>query len=458
MEGLEGMKASKIAEKMFEIEKELNLFEKQIQGVYFWKLIRFEVYQLILLRLNLISPHKILKLGFLVKIKRVFSILKNSYFYPSYHKKVDSIILENPRKIQDKNNKYYDPYTKYFIDEITEKNVNFEIVDLGLGGIHYEKPSSKRKYADNFYFDVVYRLFMKKTKINNKDKKYLAELNSKINIAFNTKIDLTSIVLNKIFLFNLEYQKYSLLFKKKDNKELYLVCSYGKEGIIKAAKDLNVKVIEFQHGTMTKYHMGYSFPNNPHIPYFPDEILLFGEFWSDSTPLPLLKSALKFIGYEDFNQKIRLYENIKKKNKITFISQWTIGQDIIKKAIEVAKDNPDYKVIFRLHPSEYKMKSFYLDFLKKSKLDNLEIGSIKKTLLEEVSDSKYVIGVYSTAIYEALSLGCDIILLDVYGVENMDFLIEKSYVRKIKLNEKLDFKKQILPKISSSYFFGVNIG
>ncbi|MBN2965604.1 hypothetical protein JWV37_12525 [Sulfurospirillum sp. T05] len=448
------MKASEIAEKMFEIEKELNLFEKQIQGVYFWKLIRFEVYQLILLRLNLISPHKILKLGFLVKIKRVFSILKNSYFYPSYHKKVDSIILENPRKIQDKNNKYYDPYTKYFIDEITEKNVNFEIVDLGVGGIHYEKPSSKRKYADNFYFDVVYRLFMKKTKINNKDKKYLVELNSKINIAFNTKIDLTSIVLNKIFLFNLEYQKYSLLFKKKDNKELYLVCSYGKEGIIKAAKDLNVKVIEFQHGAMTKYHMGYSFPNNPYIPYFPDEILLFGEFWSDNTPLPLLKSALKFIGYEDFNQKVRLHKDIKKKKKITFISQWTIGQDMITKAIEVAKDHLEYKIIYRLHPSEYENKQFYLNKIKESKLDNLEIGCMKKTVLEEIADSKYVIGVYSTAIYEALALNCKVLLLPLYGVQFMRYLTDKNYAHIIDLESKVNLDNIIFKNISSEYFFG----
>jgi hypothetical protein len=252
----------------------------------------------------------------------------------------------------------------------------------------------------------------------------------------------------------LEYQKYSLLFKKKDIKELYLVCSHGKEGIIKAAKDLNVKVSEFQHGTMTKYHMGYSFPNNPHIPYFPDEILLFGEFWSDSTPLPLEKSALKFVGYEDFNQKIRLHKDIKKKNKITFISQWTVGQDMIKKAIEVAKDHLEYKIIYRLHPSEYENKQFYLNKIKESKLDNLEIGCIKKTVLEEIADSKYVIGVYSTAIYEALALNCKVMLLSFYGIEYMGYLIDNNYVQRINLNEKINLDNINLKSIGSEYFFG----
>lgn len=452
------MKASEIAEKLFEIEKELDLFNQQIQGIYFWKLVRFEVYRKILIKLNLISVNKSSKLSFSKKIVRVFNLIKNSYYYPSYNKKVDSIILENPRKIKDENGKYYDPYTKYFIDEISEKNINFEIVDLGMGDIHYEEPDSKRKFADNFYFDVIYRLFMQKPKINKKEKEYLEELNSRLNISFNMKIDLTSIVLNKIFLFNLDYQKYYFLFKQKKNKELYLVCSYGKEGIIKAAKDLNIKVIEFQHGTMTKYHMGYSCPNNISIPYFPDEILLFGKFWSDSTPLPLTKSALKFIGYEDFNQKVRLYKDIKKKNKIIFLSQWTIGQDLIKKAINIAKDNPKYKVIFRLHPNEYKMKLSYLDFIKKSKLDNLEIGNMDKTLLDEVSDSKYVIGVYSTAIYEALALNCKAILLPFFGVEFMNYLINNNYVYKLNLNEKVnleDININInIKSLSSEYFFG----
>lgn len=448
------MKASEIAEKIFEIEKELNLFEKQIQGVYFWKLVRLEVYQIILVEYKLMTLGRGRKSTFLEKLKRVLNILKNTYYYPSYHKKVDCIVLENPRKIKDENGEYYDPYTKYFVDELSDKSVSYEIVDLGLGGKHFEKASLTRRFADNFYFDVICRIFDKKLKITNKERKELEKLNSKFKSVLDVKINFDSIVVNQIKRFYLDYQKYHLLFKQKKNKNLYLVCSYGKEGIIKAAKDLDIKVSEFQHGTMTKYHVGYSFPCNSSVPYFPDELLFFGRFWSDSTSLPLKKDALRFIGYEDFNKKIQVYKDVEKTNKITFISQWTIGQKMIKKAIEVAKNNPQYKVVYRLHPSEYENKLFYLERIKKSELDNLDIGNMDKTLIEELAASKYVAGVYSTAIYEALALNCKVILLPLYGVEYMDYLIDNNYAHKINLSEKTHLESINLESANTEYFFG----
>lgn len=42
-------------------------------------------------------------------------------------------------------------------------------------------------------------------------------------------------------------------------------------------------------------------------------------------------------------------EKNEKKNKITFISQWTTGKDMIKKAIDIAKDNSNYKIVFHLN-------------------------------------------------------------------------------------------------------------
>jgi len=198
MEGLESMNASQIVEKLFEIEKDLNLFEKKIQGVYFWKLIRFEVYQFILIQHKLITVDKKSKSTFLGKFSRIFKILKNSYYYPSCNKKVESIILENPRKIKDENNKYYDPYTKYFIDELSAKSISYEIVDLGFGEKHYEKASLNRRFADNFYFDVICKIFDKKIKITEKEKKVLEELNSKFKFIFEIELNLNSIVFIKL--------------------------------------------------------------------------------------------------------------------------------------------------------------------------------------------------------------------------------------------------------------------
>lgn len=455
MEGLESMKASEIAEKLFEIEKELNLFEKQIHGIYFWKLIRFELYSIILNKLNLISTlDQNNKSTFFNKLIRILQIIKNTLYFPDGNNKVDIIVFENPRKIKDIDGKYYDPYTKYFINDLKNKNIKYEIIDLGFNGIHYEKEDIERKYGDNFYYDILKRVIYKNKLIDKKSKKLLISIKDKFFKEFNIEVNFLALVNKHLKKFNIEYQKYYSLLKNKNVKELYLVCSYGKESLIKVANDLNIKVIELQHGTITKYHIGYSFPNNIKVPYFPDNLFLFGKFWYDSTPIPLSDNQINFIGYRDYNTQIKKFLNFQKKKKVTFISQWTLSEEMFSKAFEIAKDYPEYEVVFRLHPAEVSKRDFYLERIKASEYKNLKVSDIS-LLAEELSNSEFVIGVYSTAVYEALSFNCKIILLDLYGIEYMEYLIRNKYVFKIALNDKIVLGNiTSLKLINSEYFFG----
>ena len=76
-----------------------------------------------------------------------------------------------------------------------------------------------------------------------------------------------------------------------------------------------------------------------------------------------------------------------------------------------------------------------------------------------MAQTEYVIGVYSTAVYEALALHCKPILLDTYGIELMSFLIEKGYVVKSELNEPLNLDElPELKRVDSEYFFGKPMG
>lgn len=449
------MKVSEIAEKFFQIENELNLFEKKIQGIYFWKLVRFELYSLILNKLNLTSPLNNNKKAVLFnKIGRVLRIIKNTLYFPDKNKKVDIIVFENPRKIKNIDGKYYDPYTKYFVDSLKNDNMNFEVIDLGFNGFHYEKSDSIRKYGDHFYYDVFKRILYKGKLIKKKERELISKIKNKLLKEMGIEINLFELTKEYLKKFNLEYLKYFNLLKDKNVKKIYLVCSYGKESLIKVANDLNIEVIEFQHGTMSKYHMGYSFPGNYKVPYFPNKMLLFGKFWYDSTPIPLDSTKVGYIGYKDFNIKSKQFFNLPKKKKITFISQWTLSEKIFSKAIEVAKEYSEYEVVVRLHPAEISNKNIYLEKIKASGLTNLKISNIN-LLAEELAVSEFVVGVYSTAIYEALFFKCKVILLDLYGIEYMDFLIENKYVYKVDYNKKIDLKNMpVLNSIDSKYFFG----
>ncbi|MGL5903311.1 MAG: capsular biosynthesis protein, partial [Cetobacterium sp.] len=208
--------------------------------------------------------------------------------------------------------------------------------------------------------------------------------------------------------FKSEYDYYKRFLKKRQCEQIYLVCSYGREALIAAAQDLNIEVIEIQHGVINKYHLGYNFPNSDKVPYFPNKILLFGEYWYENTKLPLKKDQVQIVGYSYMNQQINKYRGkiLEKKDQILFISQPASGIEISEKAVEFAKLNPNYNVIVRLHPKEWdNWRNDYKILYENRDLDNLKISdSNNKDLYEYLFESRYIFGIYSTVIYEALYL------------------------------------------------------
>ena len=71
------------------------------------------------------------------------------------------------------------------------------------------------------------------------------------------------------------------------------MCSYNRSYIIKAAKDLNIETIELQHGTFSKYHLGYSFPGRrKKIDHFPDKFYSWGKYWNELIELPIKKESI----------------------------------------------------------------------------------------------------------------------------------------------------------------------
>ena len=248
--------------------------------------------------------------------------------------------------------------------------------------------------------------------------------------------------------------------KKRCPQRIYIICSYGKEALISAAQDLGIEVVEIQHGVINQYHLGYHFPDNKIIPYFPNKILMFGKYWFDNTAIPLPKDKIEIVGYPYMKLQIDKYKkSIKEEeNQVLFISQGTIGIKLTEKAVEFAKENPNLNIIVRLHPGEFNRWQLEYKILFKNKnLKNLTISdNNEKNLYEYMCQSKYLIGVYSTAIYEGLYLEKKIGVLDLPGVEHVEDLIKNNYVQKLGLNEKIKIKKlDNLKRVDGDYYFHI---
>jgi len=453
------LKIKNICEKIWEIERKYDLLNQQIQGVYFWKLIRFQLYKNITRSAGIFEVTTQFEQSIFQKIKDLPIVLINTYFYSAYKKKSkkDILIFESGRKIL-VNNKYIDIYTEVLIKKLNDENKNYEIIDLPHLRKHYNKPDKVRSYYEHIYINYIFQRLFAKIKLSENELNLIFRIEKDLNLNFGINILLKNLIENTIKLFKLEKKYHKKLLVKRKVKKVYLVCSYGRESIIQACKENNIECIELQHGTMGKYHLGYSFPYNNEVPYFPDKIYLFGQFWYDNTPLPIKPENIEIVGYSYLEQSIRQFRKLGKvKNQILFISQWTIGTQLCELAYQLAKNNSNFRIFYKLHPSEYnKWEAEYPILSKANKLNNFFIVNNNDINLYKLfAESEYVIGCYSTALFEALTLNCKAILADLPGIEFMEYLIEngfsklaKDYNDIIKIINQGKFKK-----IDRNYFF-----
>ena len=84
------------------------------------------------------------------------------------------------------------------------------------------------------------------------------------------------------------------------------------------------------------------------------------------------------------------------------------------------------------------------------------LDNFNTNLYDLLARSEYVIGVYSTALYEALSFKCKVVLANLPGVEYLEDLIDNGYVKLAKNSDELveHLGKNDFKKFDSRDFFG----
>ena len=448
-----------VTSEFYNFEKELNLLNIQIQEVFFWKIIRFSTWMHIVNHYGLYGQAH-LSLNHtpiqrkISNLKKIYNTEVNSYI--SRKKPVDILVFEHPRKVQI-DGKYTDIYTNSKVEEIKRNNFSYEIVDSPYLDKHYDKPNKFRSYSEDFGFK--YKRYRNKYVFNltNEEKNLIYYIENKFFDVFKINIKLENLILSTIRGFTLRKKIIKESLKKRKVKKVYLVVSYGHEVLIAACKELNIETIEIQHGNMSYYHVGYSFPYNTTIPYFPDRIEMFSEYWRDSTPLPIDKNHIKFIGYPYLEKQIKAYENLGKiKNTVVILSQGTIGKKLADYALEFAKQNPELIIYYKLHPGEFgRWRNSYKNLLAAEELENFKIIEKEINLYELLAISELAIGVYSTSLYEALACNCKVIVINLPGVEYCEYLYSNNIVRLVEQNQyKINsFKINELKEIVQNYFF-----
>lgn len=457
-------KVSEICNVFFNLEEKYNLNFREIQGCYPWQLIRMYLYYDISRRTNTFGAPQQQSLSIFDKIKSFSPFLKNSILYNplSGNDKKDILIFDHPRKVIF-NGEYRDIYS-YFLVDFLKDSYSFEIMEAPYLNKHFTNKREYVKYTDRIQLGSYIHKKFHKIEFTNEEKELISSIEKELESAFNLKIDITQIFAMHILNFQYDYKKYLELFKKRNVKMIFVVVAYENQAVVAAAKDLGIKVIELQHGTISDYHLGYSYPLKTRldgeIKYFPNQILTFGDYWINEDNCPISKNDIIPIGFPYFEVQSKDYMNIQPdKHQILFISQGVIGKYLSKLAYQLADKSKDFKIIYKLHPGEYETwKENYPDLVSANQLKNFEvIDNSKIPLYKLFAESSYQVGAFSTAIYEGLMFNCKTFILDVPGVEYLEDLIKRGYVFKIEdIDDLINNLEEFKPADYDKNFFFKN--
>lgn len=230
-----------------------------------------------------------------------------------------------------------------------------------------------------------------------------------------------------------EQRGFAELFSAMGTKKLYLVNAYSEPTIVLGARRAGVKVYEIQHGFISAMHPAYSFEKligRRKVDAAPHVVLTWGEYWGSNlklargTTTQVSGPTRQFIEYRN-----RVAGLDRGNRQVLFSSQGAIGHELCRQAVIAARHLPKHEVIFRLHPNE--SLDEYIELLKQLQAaegrnlpSNFMLSHKDPIFLDLLASSEYVIGAFSTTLFEALALGCKVLCLPLPGYENLQPAID----------------------------------
>jgi hypothetical protein len=212
---------------------------------------------------------------------------------------------------------------------------------------------------------------------------------------------------------------YRALLKRHKIKTVYVVVAYFHQHIVGAARDLGIRVVELQHGAISPFHLGYSYPGRPVVPDQPDELWCFGSYWPGVVELPA-GMRTQVVGAPYIHRLSAEQAVAKIPQRVVFASQGTIGTELMKVAVDLANRRPELEVVFRLHPSEH-----LSDYQGLAGSVRVSSGPEEPTL-ELLASAGYQVGVATTALFEGMVLGCRTAVVKLPGWEYLRPVVERG--------------------------------
>lgn len=426
-----------ITEVILKVEKELDLFNWQINNVFIWELIRYKVYQEVLGKFddsngtNSTSVLAAVKPKLTDRFKRVFnSVLKNPFFD---FKRSDILVFESSRKVNYDGN-FIDPFTYFIYSDLIKKKLPITIYQANYYSDRFNKPRGKNRHLDLLNKTSILALKFYSVNIAPKDDLTIQKLRSELRVKLNVDLDLNAIVTYSLKQFRSQFFLYDILLKIKRPKEIYIVNFCDKAALISVAKKRKVSVTDIQHGVISSCDIIYHYPNTKEnsLHYFPDRFLVWDNMWKENCKIPLTDNNIEIYENKFLIEQAKKYKHISKtKKQLLIISQPILSGKIATLINAMTTNNLEYNFVYKLHPIEYVYENEVTALNELKQRKDFRFAKRDENIYELFASSQYIIGVYSTAIFESVYFNCKIGLLNLPGIELMEPFKDKLKYKQI---------------------------
>ncbi len=267
--------------------------------------------------------------------------------------------------------------------------------------------------------------------------------------------DLVLVSQKALVQFRAVQQGFVEFWKAHPVERFFLTNAYGvtTRAAMVAAQECGIRTIELQHGFISKYHLGYSWPEQEEVPYAPDELWGFGDYWPHVTPLARGISP-RTIGAPYVTGMAEKAKGNSNQNLVVFTSQGVVGRQLVEWAIETAARCPEKEVVFRLHPSE-QLETYEQQIGSLEELPvNFSFSHRQPVIFELLAQAETQVGAFSTTLLEGMLLGCRTVVVNLPGVEYMAPVIDRGDALFVKNIDELASRLDEAPRAQDpSYYY-----
>lgn len=419
----------RLCEAVWKLEREFDLLSWEVEGVKVWQYQRTAVYQMLATALGIFEDGQDVQVAGAAEALRHGlmlvrgSIAKNPLLARGH---VDAVVFEGGRsRLVD--GKRITIHTHYLVQRLAAEGKRLLLLDRAWGGGHLKEPDPRRRYLDFFDLGSAVRSRLAPKRFGSADAELVSRIERHFELETGARVSLRPTFERAVARFISDHALHRHLFQRRRPRELYCVCAYGQLApAIKAAKDCGALTIELQHGVVSRYHLGYSFPGIPGggLDYFPDRFYAWGEAWTRFMGSPIPADRIVAYGYPYFEEQRRKLVGVAKiPGRLVVLSQGAIGRQLSEFLHAHSAALARFDIVYRPHPGEAKRWRDYPGLRALSKQKNVTIAP-DGDLLRALAEAEYQIGVNSTALYEGIALGAKTIVVDLPGAEYLEDLLE----------------------------------